>query len=224
MNQSNGFFMLPHNFWEVTRELSVAVKFFLIYLLAKDNYFGGNGEFFLTDEEIQQDLRVGRGSLQRWRRCLIKDTNKEGIKIIPFIEFKIGKYTGMATTYNIKRIKTILFIESNDKSVSKQSKKRIKIYQRAYHFDSKSVSKQDTNNIYYKDLKEDLKKEGDFSNPSLKPNQNLKNGLVREDLKNRAEPLLIDKGYSGTIQVLVDSGAAREEAVLAVDELMYGKV
>lgn len=61
------------------------------------------------------------------------------------------------------------------------------------------------------------------ASPSENPNQNLKSGLVSENLKTRAEDLLRDQGFSETIRLLVDEGAEQGEAEQAVRELMYGR-
>lgn len=193
---NNGFFKVSHVFWEVTKELSVAVKLFIIYLLGKENYFGST-EFYLTDREIEEDLRVGRRSISRWRKRA---------KMIRFIDYTAGKYKGSATTYNVKGIKMAL-------SKWESESKRIKMTPKAYQDDAKSVPKvvmkayqnDPTNkNIIKEEIKEEVKEERDFLNYS-KPNQNLKNGLVIE----KTEPFLRNRSLEESIAAALGKHASK---------------
>ncbi|MFC1674593.1 hypothetical protein ACFL1K_01670 [Candidatus Omnitrophota bacterium] len=201
----NGFVKLPHNFFHITRELSVAEKFFLVYLLSMDNFFGDKGEVYFTDEEARKDLRVGRSSIKRWR---------ERLKTTLFIDYLPGKYKGIATTYNVKGIKMMLSNEKERGRVSKRDAKRAKMNHKAYQDEPERVSKWHNTKEVKEEVKEEGKKEpseGSASaclvsqaSPSL--GQDLKNGSIREDLKKEAESLLRDKGPDEAIGFLQGQG------------------
>lgn len=218
----HGFAKLPHSFWGITWELSVGVKFFIAYLLSMDNYFGDTGEFYRTDEEIQKDIRVGRGSIQRWRKRL---------KTTPFVDFIPGKYKGSATTYNVKGIKMMLSNGTGGGRVSKRDAERVKRDHKAYQNGSESVSKWPNDKERKEERKEEGKEESSEgsasaypesqASPSLDQPQDLKDGLLMEDLIEKAGALLRDNDFSGTVQGLVKSGADQTVAEEAVKAVMY---
>jgi len=215
----NGFVKLPHNFFYITRELSVAVKFFLAYLLSKDNFFGDNGEFYLTDEEIQDDLKVGRSSLNRWRKRL---------KMTPFVDYVSGKYKSSATTYNVKGIKTILSNEENKGRISKRDIKYAKMNHKAYQNEPDRVSNWHNNKEVNKEVKEEVKKElseGSASacfesqpSPSLNQTQNHENRLVSEN-QEKIRALFKNKGSEAVLGILCGQGLTHSEAYNIILEL-----
>lgn len=219
----NGFVKLPHNFFYITRELSVAVKFFLAYLLSKDNFFGDSGEFYLTDEEIQDDLKVGRSSLNRWRKRL---------KMTPFVDYVSGKYKSSATTYNVKGIKMILSNEENKGRVSKRDIKYVKMNHKAYQNEPDRVSNWHNNKEVNKEVKEEVKEEvrGELSegsvsaclksqtSPSLDQSQNPENRLISEN-QEKIRALLKNKNFEESIGILCEQGQTQSEAYNTILEL-----
>ncbi len=222
--RTEGWARLPHNFYEKTKDLSVAVKFFLIYLLSKDNSFGRSGEFYLTDREIQEDLRVGRQSIQRWRKRL---------KIIRFIDFIPGRYKGSATTYNLQRIKIILFRDKQQESVLKQGQEGMILEHRVDDFDIERVSNQDHTKNNKQEIKQERKEEGagsasacpkGQSSPALETQDQGKdqNGFISEEHRILIAAK-IPEGYQETMKVGIALGYSGDIVDKAIKKLMYNR-
>lgn len=87
-----GFLKLPHDTILLLSKLKPAERFFCIYLLSKYNQFG-NKDFYLTDKQIGEELRVSRPTIWQWRKHL-KDAE--------LISYTSGKWEKSATEYHIE--------------------------------------------------------------------------------------------------------------------------
>lgn len=92
-----GFLKLYHETWNEIAHLKLSDIAFLLYLLHKQNQFGDKS-FFLTDKCIMTDLRIPRMTL-----CRIK----KRIKVLPFIQYKAGKYRKSVSEWYITGINMV---------------------------------------------------------------------------------------------------------------------
>lgn len=95
--KKDGFLKLYHSVWNEISHLNLIDKLLYIYLLSKQNRFGGSS-FFLSDKTAIVDLGISQRTLVR---------AKKRISMLPFVSYKPGKYRKSVSEWHVLEVERV---------------------------------------------------------------------------------------------------------------------